>query len=38
MGNEAERKRLGSNGPDVAQRFGVERVMGMWEELISDCA
>ncbi|HEV8482258.1 MAG TPA: glycosyltransferase family 4 protein [Blastocatellia bacterium] len=38
MGDEAERKRLAARGPEVAERFGVERVMSMWEELISDCA
>jgi glycosyltransferase involved in cell wall biosynthesis len=37
MGDEAERRRLGSRGPEVVERFGVERVMGMWDELISDC-
>ena len=37
MGDEGERKRLGSRGPEVVQRFGVEKVMGMWEEMISDC-
>jgi GalNAc-alpha-(1->4)-GalNAc-alpha-(1->3)-diNAcBac-PP-undecaprenol alpha-1,4-N-acetyl-D-galactosaminyltransferase len=38
MGDEAERKRLAARGPEVVERFGVERVMSMWEELISDCA
>ena len=38
MENEGERKRLGSRAPEVVQRFGVEKVMGMWEEMISDFA
>lgn len=37
MGDEAERKWLAARAPEVAERFGVERVMSMWEELISDC-
>ena len=37
MGDDAERRRLAARGPDVIERFGVERVMSMWEELISDC-
>ena len=37
MGDEAERKRLGSRGREVVERFGVDKVMSMWEELISDC-
>lgn len=36
MRDEAERQRLAANAPDVRERFGVERVMGMWEELIFD--
>jgi GalNAc-alpha-(1->4)-GalNAc-alpha-(1->3)-diNAcBac-PP-undecaprenol alpha-1,4-N-acetyl-D-galactosaminyltransferase len=38
MGDEAERKRLAERGPEVAERFGVDRVMSMWEELVFDCA
>jgi len=38
MGDEAERKRLAERAPEVAERFGVERVMNMWEELVVDCA
>jgi glycosyltransferase involved in cell wall biosynthesis len=37
MGDEVERKRLAARGPEVIERFGVERVMRMWDELISDC-
>lgn len=38
MGDEVERKRLAAKAPEVVERFGVERVMSMWEELILDCA
>ena len=38
MGDEAERKRLASKAPEVVERFGVEKVMSMWEELVLDCA
>jgi len=34
MGDEAERKRLAARAPEVAERFGVEKVMSMWEELV----
>lgn len=37
MGDEAERKRLAAKAPEVVERFGVEKVMSMWEELIFDC-
>jgi glycosyltransferase involved in cell wall biosynthesis len=38
MGDEAERKRLAARAPEVVERFGVEKVMSMWEELVFDCA
>src|ERR1700730_11177595 len=34
MADEAERRRLAAKGPEVIERFGVEKVMGMWEEII----
>ncbi len=35
--NEAdERKRLAERGPEVVERFGPERVMGIWEELLAE--
>ena len=37
MGDEAKRIRLASNAPDVSQRFSLEKIMGMWEELILRC-
>jgi GalNAc-alpha-(1->4)-GalNAc-alpha-(1->3)-diNAcBac-PP-undecaprenol alpha-1,4-N-acetyl-D-galactosaminyltransferase len=37
MGDEAARRRLAEKGPEVVERFGVEKVMSMWEELVLDC-
>lgn len=37
MGDEAERKRLAAKAPEVAERFGVEKIMRMWEALVFDC-
>ena len=37
MGDEAERERLAAKAPEVFERFGVQKVMSMWEALISDC-
>lgn len=34
MGDEAERARLAANAPEVLERFGMEKVMGMWEQLV----
>ena len=31
----AERRRLGSNGPQIVGRFSIERVLGLWEELFT---
>jgi glycosyltransferase involved in cell wall biosynthesis len=38
MSDEAERQRLAARAPEVVERFGLEKVMRMWEELIFDCA
>lgn len=38
MGDEAERERLAARGPEVVERFGVDKVMRMWEDLVFDCA
>lgn len=32
--DESERRRLAANAPQVSRRFGVERVMNMWERLL----
>jgi GalNAc-alpha-(1->4)-GalNAc-alpha-(1->3)-diNAcBac-PP-undecaprenol alpha-1,4-N-acetyl-D-galactosaminyltransferase len=34
MRDESERKRLASGARHVTERFGVEKVMGMWEEAL----
>jgi glycosyltransferase involved in cell wall biosynthesis len=34
MRDEAERKRLASSAQQVTERFGVEKVMGIWEEAL----
>jgi GalNAc-alpha-(1->4)-GalNAc-alpha-(1->3)-diNAcBac-PP-undecaprenol alpha-1,4-N-acetyl-D-galactosaminyltransferase len=34
MGNESERRRLGSRATEVVERFGLARVMAMWDELL----
>ncbi len=34
MGNEAEREQLARRAPEVLDRFGVEKIMAMWDELI----
>ncbi len=34
MSDENERKRLGENAKKVKERFGVGRVMGLWEDLL----
>ena len=36
MGDEAERQRLAAKATEVVERFGVEKVMSMWEELVLD--
>ena len=36
MGNSEERERFGALAMDVLNRFGVERVMKMWDDLLTD--
>jgi glycosyltransferase involved in cell wall biosynthesis len=36
MGDEAERRRLAAKALEVVERFGVEKVMSVWEELVLD--
>jgi GalNAc-alpha-(1->4)-GalNAc-alpha-(1->3)-diNAcBac-PP-undecaprenol alpha-1,4-N-acetyl-D-galactosaminyltransferase len=36
MTDEAERRRLAANAPEVVERFGIEKVMGLWEELLAE--
>jgi GalNAc-alpha-(1->4)-GalNAc-alpha-(1->3)-diNAcBac-PP-undecaprenol alpha-1,4-N-acetyl-D-galactosaminyltransferase len=36
MEDRGERERLGARAVDVTERFGVERVMRMWENLLTD--
>jgi GalNAc-alpha-(1->4)-GalNAc-alpha-(1->3)-diNAcBac-PP-undecaprenol alpha-1,4-N-acetyl-D-galactosaminyltransferase len=35
MSDEDERKRLAANALDITKRFNLEKVMGMWEELLT---
>jgi len=35
MGDDEERNRLAKRGPEVFERFGLEKVMGMWEEILT---
>ncbi len=34
MGNAAERRRLARRAPEVAERFSLERIMQLWNELV----
>ena len=36
MDDESERKRLAARAPEVVERFGVEKLMGMWEAVLHD--
>ena len=36
MGDPAERERLSKRAPEVTDRFGLEKIMSIWEELIFD--
>lgn len=35
MGDDEERDRLAKRAPEVCERFGLETVMGMWEEVLT---
>jgi glycosyltransferase involved in cell wall biosynthesis len=34
MGDEAERRRLAARAPEVVERFGIGRIMSLWDEAI----
>jgi glycosyltransferase involved in cell wall biosynthesis len=36
MGDENERRRLAANAPKVVERFGIEKVMRSWEQLVAE--
>lgn len=38
MSNETERQRLGARATEVTERFGLEKIMNMWEEVIKRVA
>jgi hypothetical protein len=35
MADENERRRLAARAPEITERFGLEKVMGMWETALS---
>jgi GalNAc-alpha-(1->4)-GalNAc-alpha-(1->3)-diNAcBac-PP-undecaprenol alpha-1,4-N-acetyl-D-galactosaminyltransferase len=37
MSNDTERQRLADRAPEVIERFSIERVMRIWENLIREC-
>lgn len=37
MNNPAERARIGRNALAVSERFGLEKVMNQWDQLIGEC-
>ena len=37
LADRAERERLAANGLQVTERFGKDKVMDMWEQLIASC-
>ena len=36
MANEAERKRLGANASQIVEQFHPQRIIGMWDSLLSE--
>ena len=38
MSEPALRQRLAARAPEVLERFGLERVMGMWEEILQQAS
>ena len=36
MSDESERKRLAAQARNVIHRFSINRIMGLWDSLISD--
>jgi GalNAc-alpha-(1->4)-GalNAc-alpha-(1->3)-diNAcBac-PP-undecaprenol alpha-1,4-N-acetyl-D-galactosaminyltransferase len=36
MADEAERRRLAANAPKAVERFGIEKVMNAWEQLVME--
>jgi glycosyltransferase involved in cell wall biosynthesis len=36
MGDPAERRRLAARAPELADRFALDRVMGLWDEVLAD--